>query len=94
MTHVMQFGVTLFAALQFRGNVWERNMYPLWLTFVILSPLQGFWNAAIYFRPRIVLYWKRTRRHQNQRSRKPPNESSLHNEPDNENVPNPSDPNL
>ena len=30
------------------------DIYAVWVLFLILKPLQGFWNAFIYFRPRII----------------------------------------
>jgi hypothetical protein len=42
--------------------------YGLWVSFVILNPLQGWWNALISFRPRLAS-WYETR--QKKRSEKP-----------------------
>ena len=44
------------------------DIYPVWVLYVTFAPLQGFWNAFIYFRPRII--------HQRLRQRtRTPNES-------------------
>ena len=44
-----------------------RNIFPLWVVHLTLTPLQGFWNAFIYYRPRFIL-WRR-RCHQQQRDK-------------------------
>ena len=55
ITNVTQFTVTILAALEFETNlVIRHNLYGMWVTHVFLAPLQGLWNALIYFRPRMV----------------------------------------
>ena len=38
------------------------DIYPVWVLHVTLTPLQGLWNAFIYFRPRILQLRRRRRR--------------------------------
>jgi len=38
------------------------GVYWLWLTFVMFGPLQGHWNAIVYFRPRVIRYYRRRQR--------------------------------
>jgi hypothetical protein len=43
--------IACIASLYPEGNL---KLYPFYLTALILSPLQGFWNSVIYFRPRLA----------------------------------------
>ena len=54
ITNVTQFAVALVAGLEFETGVIQHDLYGLWVTHVVLAPLQGLWNSLIYFRPRLV----------------------------------------
>ena len=57
---------------------WDK--YGFWVAVVVLFPLQGFWNAFVYFRLRIVQYFqqrKRRRREAKQAANSAATSSSL-----------------
>ena len=37
--------------------------YSYWVPLLVLTPLQGFWNAVVYFRPQLAQGWERRRKH-------------------------------
>ena len=53
-THFMLMCMTIILLLQHEANVHLSTTYSFWLTIVVVTPLQGLWNALVYFRPRII----------------------------------------
>eukprot|EP00980_Cylindrotheca_fusiformis_P016813 scaffold5067_cov139-Cylindrotheca_fusiformis.AAC.7 len=43
---------------------WEN--FPFWITCCAMFPLQGFWNAIVYFRPRLFAFFRTKVRERNQ----------------------------
>ena len=37
--------------------------YSYWVPLLVLTPLQGFWNAVVYFRPQLAQGWEKRRKH-------------------------------
>mmetsp|Transcript_4658 Transcript_4658/g.8081 ORF Transcript_4658/g.8081 Transcript_4658/m.8081 type:complete len:344 (-) Transcript_4658:476-1507(-) len=61
-THTVQFYAVLNSWLHPQKRFSGQDSYLVWLLFTVLTPLQGFWNAFIYFRPRFLQELRRRKR--------------------------------